>query len=279
MSLILDVAAKVEAEFRRLWPYQDQGEFFRSREIEKEGRYYRSLSEARAHTDALQAGETSEVKSFLEAEVKKAEAKTLSAEEQRSLFREVSQNVSDLFCQITPDSIGKETPEVAGQLVELLTRFSKAYSKQGKQRSADSLLEYMLAMDYDHAFWLWERWIAACVAVGDYVSAESLIAAATDGTTPAATHFAQRARRFQPNLMVSKALIALHRDNDVERALEIAHNAKNAFGHSTEAVGAYQAITTYKEREERRQIAAKHTEKTEKVPLAGLLTNKWETES
>lgn len=275
MNLILDVAEKIETQFRRLWPFQHQQEFFRSREIAKEGEYFKTLSEARRHTDALKPDEETPVKAFLAAEVAKATEKTTSTEEQRRIFREVGQAISDEFGRLTPETVTRETPEVAKDLVELLTRFSKSYSKEGKQRAPDALLEYMLALDYDHVFWLWDLWIKACTAVGDYLSAEGLMAAATDGTTPASTHFAQRAKRYQPSLMVSKAMIALHRDGDVERAYEIANNARITFGASPDAVGCYKAIATLKrDSDEGRLLVA-----SARVPTVALITGKWENEA
>lgn len=292
MNLIDSVAENVEAHFKKLWPYQDQGEFIRSREIAKEGEYFRSLAKLSEQerqerlAQGLEKDDASYKSPALQAEIEKASAKLLSAEEQSKLFKETGYAISDELNRLTPSTYPKDDPETPKKMVEFLTKFSKSYTKEGKQRSAGPILEYLLAADYDWAFWLWGEWISACLAVDDHTSAEALIAAATDGSTPASTHFAQRGGPYKPKIMVAKAMIALRRDGDLDLAHQISNAARLNFGESYDAIQAFRGIEYLRQEVDAKRLTiAMNTGKNggkvhelvdTRVPANALLTGKWE---
>lgn len=291
MNLIDSVAENIEAHFKKLWPYQDQGEFIRTREIAKEGEYFRSLAKLseQERQERLKLGLKPDDESFklpeLQAEIAKAGGKLLSVEEQSKLFKQVGYDITDELNRLTPSTYPKDDPETPGKMVAFLTRFSKSYTKEGKQRSAGPILEYLLAADYDWAFWLWGEWISACLAVDDHASAEALIAAATDGSTPASTQFAQRGGPYKPKLMVAKAMIALRRDGDLDLAHQISNNARLNFGESHDAIQAFRGIEYLRQEVDAKRLTiAMNTGKNghkvhelvdARVPAAALLTGKW----
>lgn len=289
MNLIDDVSEKIVAEFRRLWPYQKQVEFFRSREIAKEGEFFRKLAEMseKERQSAIDAGMTPE-RALDAAKAKVADAADNEVDyvAQKALFVEVGNNISDQLNRLSPDTYPEEDAETTGKMVDFLTQFSKAYSKEGKQRSAGPILEYILAADYDHAWWLWDKWIGACIAVGDHESAEGLIAAATDGSTPASTTFARGGGRFKPKIMVAKAVIALRRDGDLELAHTIANAARLSFGESRDAIRCFRGIEHIRQEVAKGGCAIEmntgpnggvvHEIVNKRVPAAALLTGKWD---
>lgn len=275
MNLILDITEKIEKAFQKLWPYQDQKEILRTREMGEEANYFAKLalmSEEERQSHLLKAAEKGE-----------------ATEKQRAIFREVGYEITDQLNRLSPETYPREDPETPKLMYDFLRRFSLAYSKQGKQRSAGPILEYLLAADYDHAFWLWNEWIGACMAQQDFESTESLIAVATDGSTPAAHHFATRAGTYKPHLMAAKAMIALRRDGDLKLAHEIANNARLTFGESKVAIEAFRGIEYIRQEVAagRAQIAMSTGKKTKddivalmdrRVPAAALITGKWNDE-
>ena len=275
MNLILDITEKIEKAFQKLWPYQDQKEILRTREMGEEANYFAKLahmSEEERQSHLMKAAEKGE-----------------ATEKQRAIFRDVGYEITDQLNRLSPETYPREDPETPKLMYDFLRRFSLAYSKQGKQRSAGPILEYLLAADYDHAFWLWNEWIGAYMAQQDFESTESLIAVATDGSTPAAHHFATRAGTYKPHLMAAKAMIALRRDGDLKLAHEIANNARLTFGESKVAIEAFRGIEYIRQEVAagRAQIAMSTGKKTKddivalmdrRVPAAALITGKWNDE-
>lgn len=299
-NLIDDVAEKVVSELKKLWPFQNQREFVRSKALAAERAEFEALSQVvsvanrsdadlrrlRDETGKALADLTEERRLAIldrDARLAKAQESANADSGRRKIQAAVNDAVCDQLNRIHPGNYPREEPETAQRMYDFLTAFSKAYAKEGRQSSGDMVLEYILAADYDHAFWLWSEWIAACLAVGDRTSAEALIASATNGSTPAAHAFATRAGQFQPKLMVAKAVIALRFDGDLRLAHQIAENAKNNFGDSADATGLYRSTRhlTGEVEAGRLKIASgkKGIAQIERlVPATALLTGNWDNE-
>lgn len=301
-SLIEEVSEKISTEFKRLWPFQHEGEFVRSRELSRE-----SLAQAEVSAAHQLLAEDQKValagldgeeerREYLSRRVRAAvvvekateRAKTTldRQNERQAIGKEVGWNVSDQLNRLTPDTFPADDPETPRQMYDFLTAFSKSYAKEGKQSSAYMIVEYLLACDYDHWAWLWSRWIASCVAIGDRNSAESLVAAVTDGQTPAAHSFATKGGRFKPMLMATKAMIALRFDGDVEKAHRIACAAKDTFGDSREATQVYHALAYLKQEQDQGRLLIERKPDgrisvamiDRVVPASALLTGKFGSE-
>ncbi len=240
MGLITDVTEKIEAQFKRLWPYQSENEFARVKQL---GAEYKRFEELSAISAIPEAERSTEQREKYDSEVKKAEAHQKRQEERGGVQGAVCEAITDQLNRLTPDSFPREDPEVAKDMVDFLTRFGRSYTKEGKQRSAGPILEYLLSMDYPYAFWLWRQWIAALIATGDLESADLLIAAATDGSTPASHHFATRGGSWKPSFMIAKAQIVLMRDGDLKLAASIVENARLTFSGSREVSEAYKRLS------------------------------------
>ena len=270
MNLIDEVAAAVEVAFKRLWPFQGESEIVRDveaaeerRQAEERSRLFQAEREkARPHVSQLgfmvdNVFQAAAFEAHLDglahkalaagADLAAAEEVTRKALARKEAVRLTTSDVAVALQRLSPETYPREDPETPSKMHEFCARFARAYSKEGKVRSAAAIVEYLLASDYDHAFWLVSEWIAACVALGDHTSAEAFGAALTSGESACAHHFATRGGSARPRLMVAKALIALQRDGDVDQAHEIAKAAKQTFGDSREAIGAFRAISYVKQ--------------------------------
>lgn len=239
MSRITEVADAVEAEFKKLWQYQSEHEFVRADVLEADLVRTERLSKIAATPPSERTPE--DVKELHDA-LDAGEKLQSKQNEQKSAYKRCNLAVAERLNQLTPSTFDKDDAKAPEELYEFLTRFSKSYTQAGKQRSAAPLLEYLLACDYPHAFWLWRQWIAACLAVGDHESADRLIGAATDGSTPASHQFATRGGAWKPAFSVAKAQIFLLRDGDLDKAREVVENARLQFSGSIEVTEARKAL-------------------------------------
>ena len=238
-SLIVEVADNIENLFKEMWPYQDQQTPMKVREHDALHAAAASLALSDADL-ALMSPEDRE--RTLSARSKENEAQT-RLEKARLKVREISGKVSDELSKLTEDTYPRRNENTPAEMYDFLLRFSRSYTKEGKQRSAGPILEYLYS-SCDHAYWLWREWIASCMAVGDLSSAERLLAVLTDGSASStqAHRFNAEGGLHKPFVVISKGLIALKRDGDLQLAQKYAETARLSFAEAPEAINFYHAI-------------------------------------
>lgn len=285
-SLIEDVADNIERLFREMWPYQDQQAPMKSRENEVIRCLVRDLTVSEEDMQKLPEAEQSRIRLVRENEL--AAQKRL--DEAVAKVREISGRIADELSRLTEDTYPRNDPATPGLMYDFLLRFSKAYTREGKQRSAGPILEYLYTA-CDHAYWLWREWIASCMAVGDMASAERLLAVLTDSSASStqAHRFNAEGGKYKPSVMVAKGMIALKRDGDLLLAHKYAEAARSSFAEAPEAIHFYHAINYVKQEVDEGRLKLTHiaTGKNGKevreqldqmIPPVALLTGKWTSE-
>lgn len=244
MHLVDEIAENIEGALKKLWPYQHLQEAVTSSER-------RALEKLLEEVMVLPP----DSRERRLTEESKYHAKLVET------IREVSATVTKELNRLNPGTLpkGSDTPE---KLYGLLCRFSRAYAVQdeGKVSSAERINIYLLSASYDHAWWLWNLWIGAAIAVGDFETSEYLLEVEKDSHD-----FAKYAKRFHPHYMHAKAMICLKRDEDVQAALEWSGRAKGAYGDG-ESVKIFRAIQA---------VSNEKTLTTDHVPAVALITGNW----
>jgi len=142
--------------------------------------------------------------------------------------REINTSISEELNRINPQTV-QITKETAAEFYNLLDVIAVGYGKEGFRRNAQAILRY-LETCIDHYFWLYRQFLAACLAMGDFESAESLLEAIQDHP-----QFAN-AKGVHATLYVGKSLIYANRDKDLKKALEWAGYARDRCGADRIAV-------------------------------------------
>jgi len=283
-NLIEEVTENVEALFKELWPYQDQQAPMKAREMDRLTEVTRCLALSKREISKLPKEERERVLGVRSAE----EESQRLIEEGRKKTREVSGRVSDELARLTEDTYPRRDPRTPQLMYDFLLRFSRSYTKEGKQRSAGPLLEYLYTA-CDHAYWIWREWIAACMAVGDRSSAERLLAVLTDGqaSSTQAHRFCTEGGQHRAFVVVTKGVIALKFDGDLETAEKYARTAKLCFAEQPEAIQFARAISYVRQEVNAGHLQLDHVatgrdgaaakERLDGViPPTALLTGKWE---
>jgi len=285
-SLIDDVAENIERLFKEMWPYQDQQAPMKSRE----NALIRAMTEDLSLTPEALAKLPVEEQERIEGVRKHEDGEQKLLEEARLKVRDISGRIADELSRLTEDTYPRSAAETPQQMYNFLLRFTKAYTKEGKQRSAGPVLEYLYS-SCDHAYWLWREWIAACMAIGDITSAERLLAVLTDSSASStqAHRFNAEGGKYKPSVVVAKGMIALKRDGDLQLAMKYAETARTAFAEAPEAIEFYHAINYVKQEVDAGNLQLSHiaTGRNGKavreqldlmIPPVALLTGKWKTE-
>lgn len=193
----------------------------------------------------------------------KKQLKALEKEEQgqnaaeKKSVREASRTFSREFARLKPETLPK-VPDVAERLIRMFGRISYAYTRDGAS-DALALLEYVRTTSFPRAWWLWQTFIAASIATEDYPTAEYLLQVECEHHD-----FAVNAKKFHPNVSCAKAVIALKRDGDLDKALEYAGRAKGAYGDEV-STKLFSTLKTMKEK----------SLSSDQMRPIGLLTGEW----
>jgi hypothetical protein len=282
-SLIEDVASNIERLFREMWPYQNQQAPMKARENEA----LRAMAEDLAFTPQQLAEKSPDEQARIAAVRTHEEGEQKLLEEARLKVRDISGRIADELSRITEDTYPRNAADTPQQMYSFLLRFTKAYTREGKQRSAGPVLEYLYS-SCDHAYWLWREWIAACMAIGDMTSAERLLAVLTDSSASStqAHRFNAEGGKYKPSVVVAKGMIALKRDGDLQLACKYAEVARSQFAEAPEAIHFYHAINYVKQEVDEGRLLLSHiaTGRNGKevreqldtmIPPVALLTGKW----
>jgi hypothetical protein len=285
-SLIEDVADNIERCFKEMWVYQDQQTPMKARENVAIIEMTRDLALTKEELD----GKAPEERERIEKVRAREAAEQIRLVAATAKVREVSGLITDELSRLTEDTYPRSDPATPERMYDFLMRFSKAYTKQGKQRSAGPILEYLYSA-CDHAYWLWREWIASCMAVGDHASAERLLAVLTDSSASSsqAHHFNAEGGRYKATVVIAKGLIALKRDGDIATALKYAEVARLTFAEQPEAIGFYHAINYVKQEVDAGNLQLSHLQTGRNgsgvrkqldtmIPKVALLTGKWTEE-
>jgi hypothetical protein len=284
-SLIEDIAENIERLFREMWPYQDQQSPMKVSENEKITAITRDLSITPEELEKLPAEEQSRIAGVREREKKAQE----EIEKARLKVREINEKITHELSRLTEETYPRHDPKTPERMYDFLLRFSRVYTRKGKQRSAGPILEYLYTA-CDHAYWLWKEWIAACIAVGDTTSAERLLAVLIDGNASSsqAHRFNAEGGMFKSFVVVTKGMIALKRDGDLQLACKYAETARNFFAESPEAINFYHAINQVKEEVESGRLKLSHIAAGRGrrikelldaiIPPVALITGNWKSE-
>lgn len=238
-SLIVEVTENVERLLMEMWPYQGQQSPMKTSEHHLMEVSIKDSGYTQKEIDNL--GETERLR-VIASRIREEDGQT-SLKAATEKVREISPKVSAELSRLTEDVYPRDDPRTPKEMYDFLLRFSKAYSKKGKQRAAGAILEYLYT-SCDNAFWIWREWIAACMAIGDYSSAERLIAVLIDGSASStqAHRFNAEGGLHKPFVLISKGLIALKRDGDLPLAIKYADTGRQTYAEAPEAIQFYRAV-------------------------------------
>jgi hypothetical protein len=209
LSPVSAAAEEICNQFKRLWPYQEFQESYITKHILPKG------------------------------EVAKQAIETATLDSINKTVEEVNNRVRAELKKISPDKLLRDSEHLHQSWLEdwygFLMDFSHCYAPEGRQRSAEPLLKFLLT-SCDHTFWIWRQWTLSCLWKEDYCGAIGLLDAAKK------LHEFSSATRHHPYWLCSFAIIKLFRDEDKEAAIEYATRSRDRFGACHAAVQFYKAL-------------------------------------
>lgn len=161
---------------------------------------------------------------------------TLKCQEDLRELERINTGIAEQLDRLTPDTFPLNDPAAPGEMLGLLLHISDCYRPVAAKKGASfvAVMLYLFSCGIDHAAWYASTWLACSLSTHRWTLAETIIKSIGEEKGvrgPFAKDPEQRV--WMP---LSRSLISLQRDGEVEKALEYAEHARDNCATSDLAV-------------------------------------------